>query len=119
MIAVVSFFVVLDCSDPVALAGFWSQALRYEVAEHEEPYVVLRPSGVQRSRPMLLLQRVPEPKTTKNRMHIDLRVADIEAEATRLVEAGATRLGGERGQSGWRWIVMADPEGNELCVCRE
>jgi glyoxalase superfamily protein len=68
--------------------------------------------------PKLLLQGVPEGKAAKNRMHIDIRAVDIEAEADRLVALGATR--GERfdpPQFQSHWIVMTDPEDNEFCVC--
>jgi predicted enzyme related to lactoylglutathione lyase len=69
-------------------------------------------------RPHVLLQQVPEPKQAKNRVHIDLYAEDIEAEATRLVGLGAKRLSdGPMSEHGVCWIVMADPEGNEFCVC--
>jgi predicted enzyme related to lactoylglutathione lyase len=54
----------------------------------------------------------------KNRMHVDLHTPDIEAEAARLVELGATRLAPEPlEEHGSHWVLMADPEGNEFCVC--
>ena len=60
--------------------------------------------------------RVPEPKTTKARIHFDVRVADIETEAKRLEQLGARRIDiGQGPDPGW--IAMADPEGNEFCVC--
>ena len=65
----------------------------------------------------LLFFKVPEPKTVKNRMHLDIHADDIEAEAERLVGLGATRVEGPIAEWGERWIVLADPEGNELCVC--
>jgi predicted enzyme related to lactoylglutathione lyase len=62
---------------------------------------------------------VPEPKQAKNRMHLDLWVADIEAEAQRLVRLGARRQSVKPVEElGSRWIVMADPEGNEFCLCQ-
>ena len=107
---------VLDCADPVALAEFWAPALGYTNVGQAEPYVLLRdPDGAS---PKLLLQRVAEPKPGKNRMHFDLHVADIEAEATRLEGLGARRLEDEVFEEhGSNWILMADPEGNEFCVC--
>jgi hypothetical protein len=113
--AVSAFGLVLDCADPETLAEFWAAALGYEPLGTVGNYVALVPptSG----RPKLLL-RVPEPKTTKNRMHLDIATPDIELEAARLGKLGATRLGAEtRSEHGSTWIVMADPEGNELCVC--
>ena len=112
------FSVVLDCADPKALAEFWAPALGYRDAGWEhEPYVVLRgESGT--GAPFLLLQRVAEPKVDKNRLHIDVYAVDIEAEADRLVALGATRTSEPFDEHGAKWIVMADPEGNEFCVCR-
>jgi predicted enzyme related to lactoylglutathione lyase len=70
--------------------------------------------------PKFVLQRVPEPKQVKNRMHLDLWVADIEAEARRLSELGARRQSADPLEEiGSRWIVMTDPEGNEFCLCQE
>jgi predicted enzyme related to lactoylglutathione lyase len=61
---------------------------------------------------------VPEAKTVKNRMHMDIETADIEAEAARLEGLGARRVDpGTLREHGSQWILMADPEGNEFCVC--
>ena len=69
-----------------------------------------------REHPPVILQRVPEPKTGKARIHFDLRVRDIEPEAKRLEALGARRIDiGQGDDPGW--ITMADPEGNEFCVC--
>jgi predicted enzyme related to lactoylglutathione lyase len=106
---------VLDCADPVALAAFWTPALGYTNAGSTGNYVALAPKD---SGPMLLLQRVEEPKTTKNRMHLDLHDPDVEGLVRRLEGLGAKRLIDEpRREAGMSWIVMADPEGNEFCVC--
>lgn len=108
---------MLDCLDPLALARFWGSALGYRSLGAFGSYVVLVPEG-DAPGPKLLLQRVPEPKATKNRMHLDLHVADIEAEAARLITLGAARVeSGTRQEHGTTWILLADPEGNELCVC--
>jgi predicted enzyme related to lactoylglutathione lyase len=71
------------------------------------------------SGPQLLLQKVPEAKGGKNRMHIDIHVPDIDAEAARLEGLGAKRLetGPARAEFDSHWHLMADPEGNEFCVC--
>lgn len=70
------------------------------------------------SRPKLLLQRVPEPKSAKNRMHLDIVTPAIEAEATRLAIIGAQRVMPEpMSEHGSTWLLMVDPEGNEFCVC--
>jgi predicted enzyme related to lactoylglutathione lyase len=107
---------VLDCEDPDRLAPFWAEALRYTVLGGAGSYVMLVPEdGVG---PQLLLQRVPETKATKNRMHFDVHVPDIEAEATRLIELGAARLEERpREEHGSHWILMRDPDGNEFCIC--
>jgi len=79
-------------------------------------YVLLLPDG--RPGPKLLLQRVPEPKGGKNRMHLDLHTPDIEAEAARLESLGARRLEPDAlEEHGTKWVLMADPDGNEFCVC--
>ena len=107
---------VLDCADPLALADFWAPALGYVSIGEVGPYVALFPDG--RPGPKLLLQRVDEPKVAKNRMHLDIEVPDIEAESARLVDLGATRVSdGTLSEHGSTWILMADPEGNEFCVC--
>ena len=68
--------------------------------------------------PKLLLQAVDEPKTTKNRMHFDIETPNVDAEVARLEALGARRLEPEaRHEHGTTWVVLADPEGNEFCVC--
>ncbi len=107
---------VLDCADPENLARFWAAALGYNNFGAAGSYVLLLPP--EPSQPKLLLQRVPEPKITKNRMHIDIHVGDIDGEAARLESLGARRVSSSAvSEYGTRWHVMADPEGNELCVC--
>ena len=106
---------VLDCKDPKALAPFWAGALGYKETAAAAQYVVLGTGN--RAEHELILQGVAEPKTVKNRMHLDIHAPDIEAEANRLVGLGATKLAGPVDEWGERWIVLADPEGNELCVC--
>ncbi len=107
---------VLDCREPAGLAGFWAAALDYVSLGEAGAYVVLLPNG--RPGPKLLLQQVPEPKTTKNRMHLDIDAVDIEAEATRLEAIGARRVAADQiHEHGTNWILMTDPEGNEFCVC--
>jgi hypothetical protein len=106
---------VLDCGDPVGLATFWAGALGYSVAGSVENYTLLVPGDA--GGPQLLLQRVPEPKPGKNRMHLDLTCADVAGEVARLEGLGARRLGDTVREHGTNWVVMADPEGNEFCVC--
>jgi predicted enzyme related to lactoylglutathione lyase len=107
---------VLDCADPERLAEFWAPALGYVNLGVAGSYVALFPNGA--AGPKLLLQRVAEPKTVKNRMHFDIEVADIHAEADRLAALGATRVSeGPCSEHGSTWLLMSDPEGNEFCVC--
>ena len=112
----VPFGLVLDCADPERLAEFWAPALGYVNLGMAGAYAVLFPDG--RPGPKLLLQKVSEPKTIKNRMHLDIEAPDIEAEATRLQALGARRVQRDHiHEHGSTWILMADPEGNEFCVC--
>ena len=107
---------VLDCADPEELARFWGPALGYTIVGGAGTYMLLMPP--EPGRPKLLLQRVPEAKTAKNRMHLDIHVVDIDAEARRLESLGARRVSSDVfSEHGTRWHVLADPEGNELCVC--
>ena len=111
-----SIGLVLDCADPEVLAEFWASALGMERLGSAGNYVLLvSPSG---ALPKLLLQRVGEPKAAKNRMHLDIEVRDVDAEVSRLERIGARRTESEaRTEHGTRWVIMADPESNEFCVC--
>jgi predicted enzyme related to lactoylglutathione lyase len=106
----------LDCADPERLAGFWTAALGYVQIATVDNFVVLGPDA-DAAGPRLALQGVTEPRSLKNRMHLDFWVDDIEAEAARLETLGAKRLRDEPfSEHGLRWIQLADPEGNEFCV---
>jgi predicted enzyme related to lactoylglutathione lyase len=110
------FGLVLDCTDPERLAEFWSAALGYANVGCAGAYVALYPRDG--NGPKLLLQRVTETKTTKNRMHLDIEIPDIESEAERLIGLGAHRINdGTCSEHGSSWLLMADPEGNEFCIC--
>jgi hypothetical protein len=110
----------VDCADPRTLATFWQQALGWRrTYEHDDEVVLEPPAGSPQDgvSPDLLFLRVPEPKAVKNRIHLDLRPDDRDAEVARLEALGATRV--EIGQTGAEsWVVLADPEGNEFCVLR-
>ena len=111
-------YVVLDAAERevVRVADFWAAALHYRRAQSLEQYEVLVPEeGVTGF--VMLIQGVPEPKSAKNRMHLDLHVDDPAAEVDRLVAIGATRIGtGELGAI--QWTTLTDPVGNEFCVAR-
>ena len=107
---------VLDFADPERLAEFWAEALGYANFGSAGVYVALYPR--EGNGPKLLLQRVTEQKTTKNRMHLDIEVPDIDVEADRLAGLGAKRVSDDTcSEHGSTWILMADPEGNEFCIC--
>jgi len=108
----------LDCRDPDLLASFWSEAIGCQVSASSEPYLVLVPENGHG--PELVLQRVGEPKTTKNRMHLDIRTDALDSKVQSLEALGARRLQPDvTEEAGFRWVVMADPEGSEFCVCAE
>jgi hypothetical protein len=133
----------IDAADPHAQARFWAAALHYELEDHHEQIEQLLAAGAatrddtieidgrlawniaaacrhpQAKGPRLLFQHVDEPKTVKDRIHLDLHHLEGDdaraAEVARLIELGATRLwDGQVGPQ--RWVTMADPEGNEFCV---
>ena len=106
---------VLDCQDPKRLAKFWRNALGYRDHFGNAELAVLVPR--EGSASPLLLQRVPEPKTAKNRMHLDVIVDDIETEVSRLEALGARRIDQDvQNLGGTRWVRLSDPEQNEFCV---
>ena len=119
--------VAVDCRDPEAQAAFWAAALGYHVVRREEGQVEIGPwmseppdlaEQVRRapSVPTLVFVAVPEGKTVKNRLHLDLRPVDSSHadEVERLIGLGARRA--DIGQGDVPWVVLADPEGNEFCV---
>jgi predicted enzyme related to lactoylglutathione lyase len=107
--------VVIDCADHGRVVDFWAAALGYERRKVNEQYVALVPPAREPGLPPLLFQKVPEPKTVKNRVHLDFRAEVMADEVARLVALGATVIA-ERRLGDFAWTVLADPEGNELCV---
>jgi uncharacterized protein involved in tolerance to divalent cations/predicted enzyme related to lactoylglutathione lyase len=109
-------YLTLDVHDLPRQVAFWNGALGGHQADVSpgsgERYAVV---GFPGSSMRLLLQVVPEVKTGKNRLHLDLETDDLDAECGRLLVLGA-RLEGEHRENGFRWLVMADPEGNEFCL---
>jgi predicted enzyme related to lactoylglutathione lyase len=105
--------VTIDANDPRALAEFWRLVLGYELAYDEPDEVGIEPLEDDNC-PALIFVPVPEDKTVKNRLHLDLAPDDQQAEVERLEGLGAQRI--DIGQGDVSWIVMADPEGNEFCV---
>ncbi len=136
--------VTIDCADPAALGKFWAAALDYHVqpppdgfdswpaalaawevpeSEWNSANAVVDPAGAGPR----IFQRVPEPKTNKNRLHLDLRVSDgpeapterrraqVQPAVQRLASLGAVEVGAVE-KMGSYWVVMTDPKGNEFCV---
>ncbi len=107
--------VVIDCARPDELVRFWAEATGWKVHTCEHDFASLRaPAG---TGPFLELLQVPDAKTAKNRLHVDVAPftdGDAQAEARRLEQAGAVRQ--DIGQGDVTWVVLADPEGNEFCV---
>jgi Glyoxalase-like domain len=105
---------VVDALDPAALAAFWSAVLGWPARVDQDGDVeIADPSG---ALPTVLFARVPEPKTVKDRLHIDVSPVgcDQDEELTRLLGLGARRV--DIGQGETSWVVLADPEGNEFCL---
>jgi hypothetical protein len=120
--------VTFDCADALTVGRFWSAALGHPLdPEASSDFTAIgfmgRRTSVGWARverdddPTWIFARVPEPKTAKNRMHLDLMAPDPEAEVARLVGLGATRVA-DMDEYGYKWTVMADPEGNEFCVAK-
>jgi len=103
---------IVDARDPGGLGRWWQQALRWVVVNDEPEEFEIRAAPDRL--PGLLFVPVAEPKTSKNRLHLDFRPDDRDAEVGRLVALGATRA--DVGQGEQSWSVLADPEGNEFCV---
>jgi Glyoxalase-like domain len=104
-----------DCADPAAIARFWAEALDYQSFPSDDPNeaAIAPKSG---GGMHILFLRVPEGKSVKNRLHLDLRPDDQAAEVERLLALGAKKV--DIGQGSPTWVVLADPEGNEFCILR-
>ena len=103
----------IDCADPVALAGFWSQVLGRPVNPGADAENAAIDATDPASGPRLAFHKVPEPKTVKNRLHLDLRTDEFAAESKRLIGLGATAVR-DIEKPTVRWTTFADPEGNEF-----
>ena len=106
--------VCFDCSDPHRLAEFWAGVLDYKITSAEDDEVAIE--GPEGSGPSILFVKVPEGKTVKNRLHIDVNPVDREQaeEVQRVLDLGARKI--DIGQGDVTWVVLADPEGNEFCI---
>lgn len=105
--------VTTDTTDAEGLAAWWAQQTGADIAETNDGWFVIVRGG---SLPVwLAFQKVDEVSPGKNRLHLDLSAPDLEAEVERLLDAGAT-LVARRGDEHFRWVTLADPQGNEFCV---
>jgi predicted enzyme related to lactoylglutathione lyase len=105
--------ITVDTADPDRLAQWWATATGGELAAAmpgEFVFVTL-PGGLR-----LGFQRVPDPTPGKNRVHVDLGTDDVESEVARLISLGATETGRHSFGDEFRWVVLADPDGNAFCV---
>jgi predicted enzyme related to lactoylglutathione lyase len=107
-----------DCDDPARVAAFWAEALNLAVDDGGSEYFCSITTTSPEGSPNLLFLKVPEPRTVKNRVHVDLVADDREKEIARLVELGATR-GTDHDEYGHAWTVMADPEANDFCIAQQ
>ena len=108
--------IIIDCTDPRAVAAFWAQVLGWSVQESGD-VLWMSESGEPFPDLLLVFVAVPEPKSAKNRVHLDVNPVDREQddEVRRLLGLGARHA--DVGQTGEEsWVVLADPEGNEFCL---
>lgn len=107
--------IVINCNDIETMTNFWSAALGYVQRGDVGHFRSIVSPGY--DEPRIIMQRVPEPRGEKNRLHIDIHVDDIEGEAIRIAKLGARRVDATPiDEVGSRWVRMLDPEGNEFCI---
>ncbi len=104
--------ITFDCADAARVADFWSSVLDESVDDGASPDFATITSQTSAS---WMFVKVPEAKSVKNRVHVDLSTNDLDAEVVRLSELGATHIA-DLDEGGTRWTTMADPEGNEFDV---
>lgn len=107
--------VTIDTTDAESLARWWAEQTGAAVSQTNDGwFVVLEGGGLP---VMLAFQKVDDPTADKNRIHLDLGAPDLDAEVDRLLAAGATLIG-RRGDDSFRWVTLADPQGNEFDVAQ-
>jgi Glyoxalase-like domain len=105
----------VDCHEPEQLARWWGELLGWPARDDGDGDWVVEPPDPSLGCP-LLFGAVPDEKSVKNRLHLDLRPDDQAAEVAKAEALGATRV--DIGQGDETWVVLADPEGNEFCILR-
>ncbi len=105
--------ITFDCTDPTALAGWWAEHFGGATQElmPGEFLTVSREAA-----PQLGFQKVPDPTPGKNRVHLDFHADDVDGEVARLIGAGAAEVERHSFGDNFRWVVLADPEGNQFCI---
>lgn len=101
--------VTIDCYDAPTLAEFWGKVLSAPILYDWGEYLIID------SHPAMAMQQVVDPTPGKNRMHVDIEVADLAAEKERIVSLGGSFVAHVE-MRGAEWLVMADPEGNQFCI---
>lgn len=111
--------ITFDAHDAPALAEFWSQLTGWHLFHDDDPEVYVAPHYPHEGSGLLFIP-VPEGKTAKNRVHLDLSPTDCtrDEQVERALALGATVIGDHRNDDGTGWVTLADPEGNELCIER-
>ena len=104
--------ICIDAHDATALGGWWADALGWPHEIDDDGDVVLTPPPG--AGPKWIFIAVPDEKVVKNRIHLDFKPDDQQAEVDRLIDLGARHV--DIGQGEQSWVVLADPEGNEFCV---
>jgi hypothetical protein len=107
-------YVTFDCADPARLSTFWSEVTGYEQTTVREDFAALAAPDARGVRG-ILFWKVPEPKSAKSRMHVDLASKSPADEIERLIALGAQKVVHHEG-NGTSWTIMLDPEGNEFCI---
>lgn len=112
--------ITFDCADARGLADFWAELLGWQGFYDDDPEVMVAPHFPAHGTLNLLFVPVPEGKTAKNRMHLDLVPSDRtrDEQVEHAIGLGATLVGDHRKPDGTGWVTLADPEGNELCIER-
>jgi predicted enzyme related to lactoylglutathione lyase len=111
--------ITFDCADARGLATFWADLLGWNVYYDDDPEVLVAPHYPYPGTELLFIP-VPEGKTAKNRLHLDLGPTDARRDdaVERALTSGASVLADHRNEDGTGWVTLADPEGNEFCIVR-
>ena len=112
--------ITFDAGDARKLADFWATLLGWQVFYDDDPEVLVAPHFPAHGTTTLLFIPVPEGKTAKNRVHLDLQPTDRsrDEQVDQALSLGATLVGDHRNDDGTGWVTLADPEGNEFCIER-